>query len=495
MVQQLVATRNCGADLDEATIDAGKACRLMDERPNLLLITTHDLGRWLNCYGVSTVQSPHLDALAGDGIRFSGAFCSAPQCSPSRASLFTGRYPHSNGVMGLVGSNYAFDLHPEERHLGQVLQAHGYTTALIGVHHECAADSPARIRKRCGMETLVPDFPKGKAASAASLAAEALKLLAHYADGDQPFYLQLGFYEPHRQPSRTRHEQDYVGFLGDYVSPDDSQGVTVPGYLRDTPLAREEIAELQGAVHYLDAALGQILSSLRRLGLEENTLVLFTADHGAGLPRAKLTLYDPGIEIPLIIRLPARGWQGGRVQAELVSNVDVFPTLLDLVGIEVDTTVQGKSLVPLMDGHYYEPADAVFAEKTYHGYYDPMRCIRTERYKLVVNLTAGRMHQNCTQSWRPRSDPIVPLDLTDVTYAHPLVELYDLTDDPWELRNLAAESGQKQILEILLARLCDWMKKTADPLLLGPIRSPMHDKAIETLNTSLHVHQTTGRTS
>ncbi len=112
-------------------------------RPNLLLITCHDLGRFLGCYGNETVQSPALDRLAAEGVRFTQAFCTAPQCSPSRASLFTGRYPHSNGVMGLTHAQFAWDLHPDERHLGQILREAGYTTALAG-----STTSRARGRRR-----------------------------------------------------------------------------------------------------------------------------------------------------------------------------------------------------------------------------------------------------------------------------------------------------------------------------------------------------------
>lgn len=459
-----------------------------NQRPNILLITCHDLGRFLGCYDVSTVRTPYLDGLAADGVRFTQAFCVAPQCSPSRATLFTGRYPHSNGVMGLTGPGYGWDLKSEEQHLGQILQATGYATALVGVHHESRGSSSAQIVERCGMEELVPDQAGSKTLRADILSQEALKLLARYANQGRPFYLQLGYYEPHRQPARERKEPDYVGFIGDYIDPDDELGVTIPGYLRDTPQAREELAELQGAVRFVDAAIGHVLEGLRNLGLEENTLVLFTADHGVALPRAKLTLYDPGIEIPLILRLPNRGWLGGRTYSELVSNVDVFPTLLDLLGIPMQSSVQGRSLLTLLDGHNYKCRDVIFAEKTYHGYYDPMRCIRTEQYKLIVNFSSARVFANCTQSWRPRADPMVPVDLSVITLAHPLIELYDLTSDLWELHNLSDDPDYGDLRLSLLARLHEWMYETEDPLLHpGPIAPPMHHWAVEALESASRI--------
>jgi arylsulfatase A-like enzyme len=461
---------------------------LSNERPNILMITCHDLGKWLGCYGTPTVRTPHLDALAADGILFEQPFCVAPQCSPSRATLFTGRYPHSNGVLGLTGPGCGWDLNPTEEHLGQVLRAAGYRTALVGVHHESRSGSSAEIAKRCGMEELFPTVPGGKAPPAEILSNKALDLLSGYATEGHPFYLQLGYYEPHRQPAQDKKEHDYVGWIGDYIEPDDELGVTVPGYLRDTPGAREEIAELQGAIHYVDAAIGQVLTGLRELSLETNTLVLFTVDHGIAFPRGKLSLYDAGIEVPLILRLPSRGWVGGSKYSELASNVDLFPTLLELLDLRPRNKMQGRSLLGLLDQQAYEPREAIFAEKTYHGYYDPMRCIRTDRYKLIVNFSSGKVFANCTQSWRPRAEPMVPANLSRVTLMHPLIELYDLSEDPWELNNVAEDPHYTDQRQELLARLHHWMLETKDPLLRPwAIAPPMHYSALERLESASHL--------
>ncbi len=458
-------------------------------RPNILLITCHDLGRFLGCYGVATVRTPNLDVLAADGVRFTRAFCAAPQCSPARSALFTGRFPHSNGVMGQTNEPFDWDLKPDEQHLGQALHAAGYATALVGVYHEGGGDTVADIAGRTGMEQVVRvprlrhvEKHDERAFRGDAISDVALSVLASLSAQGRPFYLQVGYLEPHRLLAQERGEPDYLGFIGDYIAPDATLGVTVPPYLGDTAQAREELAELQGAVHYVDACIGRVLAGLRDLRLEDNTLVLFTTDHGIGLPRAKCTLYDPGIETALIMRLPSQGWTGGRTQTELVSGVDIFPTLLDLAGISVPARVQGCSLLPLLDGQSYTPRDAVFAEMTFHLYYNPMRCVRTQTHKLIVNFCAAPFLMDASQSWRPRTEPLVPAK-PPIVY-HPLVELYDLVNDPWEQRNVADAPGMQDVQRSLLALLSDWMVTTEDPLLHGPVTEPTHGRALAVLRAA-----------
>lgn len=443
----------------------------MSTPPNVLIVTCHDLGRFLGCYGVPTVRTPHLDALAAGGVRFRRAFSTAPQCSSARAALFTGRYPHANGVLGLTHGEFGWDLHPGERHLGQVLREAGYVTGLIGVHHESRGGDPTRVRERCGLDELVPPG-RGDEVSAHALAS-----LGRHAEAGRPFFLHLGYHEPHRAPAPD--EPDYMGFLGGYVAPDEELGVTLPPYLRDEPGARRELAEIQGAVRYVDAAVGRVLAGLRELGLEENTLVVVTTDHGLAVPRAKCSLYDPGIETALIARLPIRGWTGGRALDPLVSNVDLFPTVLELAALPVPAAVHGRSLRPLLDGEAFTPHDAVFAEMTYHDYYDPLRGVRTDGHKLIVNFAAAPSFMDPSQSWRPRSRPVVPAD--PPTAFHPLVELYDLAVDPLERTNLAADPAQDGVRRDLLGRLHAWMAGTDDPLLAGAVTSPRHRSAVAAL--------------
>jgi N-sulfoglucosamine sulfohydrolase len=434
---------------------------MSQDATSIVLITCHDLGRFLRCYGVPTVRTPNLDRLASEGVRFSNAFATAPQCSSSRASIFTGRYPHANGVLGLTHGEFGWDMHPGEVHLAQLLGSHGYTTSMIGILHE------AREIERCGFDHV---FRPGH--DAWETTERAVHMLREMTDRKEPFYLQLGYHEPHRVPARTDFDADYLGFSGYYMQGDDRDGITIPPYIVDDEGARVEMAEIQGAVHYLDQAVGNVLDEIDRLGISDQTLVIFTTDHGLALPRAKCSLYDPGLEGAMLMRLPARGWSTGNVVTGLVSNVDLFPTILEAANLQVPGNVQGVSLAPLIEDSHASGRDCIYGEITYHDYYQPQRCIRTDRYKLIANFTTAPAFMDPSQSWHRRVRPVFPADPA-LAYGLPL-ELYDLTEDPNEWKNLATDPDHKAIGRELQGRLAEWMTETDDPLLEGPVMSPRH---------------------
>ncbi|MFJ8927354.1 sulfatase [Streptomyces sp. NPDC102364] len=448
----------------------------MQRRPNILLIHCHDLGRHLACYGAKTVNSPRLDWLSARGVTAERMFASAPQCSPSRASLFTGRWPHSNGVMGLTHADFAWDLHEGERHLASRLHEAGYHTELIGVHHESRVKDDASIAQDLGFDSVRTG---GAAPEVAERTNSALDRLAAH---DQPFYLQVGFHEPHRIPGR-QDPPGIQGFIGDHMEPDDSLGVEIPPYLRHDASAREEIAELQGAIRCMDAGVGQILDRLDALGLTDDTLTLFTTDHGLALPRAKCSLYDPGLEVAFIAHWPGGGWTGGRRLTDLLANVDVVPTLLealDLTEGEAAPRIQGRSFLGLLDGREdAEGRTEIFGELTYHDYYDPRRCVRTERYKLIANFSSAPGFMDPSQSWQHRCTA-VDAGLGHEDY-HPSVELYDLHADPVELDNLAERPELTPVRAELLAQLTAWMQEGSDPLLHGAVAGPLHHRTMDAL--------------
>lgn len=424
----------------------------MDQRLNVVILVPHDLGQHLGCYGIEAVHSENIDHLAAAGVRFENSFCTAPQCSPSRASIFTGRYPHSNGVMGLTHGDFAWDFNPGERHLSEILCQAGYHTALMDYGHEQQRGK----EKRCFDEVL----PGGDGLERAK---HAVAFFQRHKNDEKPFFLEIPFDETHR------------GEIGFEAAPDwRDKGIYVPPYIVDESSSREEFAGFQGLVRKLDEAVGRILAGLEDTSLAENTLFVFTSDHGIPFPRAKCSLYDPGLQVPLILWQKGAPWANGVVYDQMISNIDYLPTVLDFAGVPIPGNVQGCSFAPLLVGGTYEKNPAIFGEMTYHDYYDPRRCIRTGEFKLIVNFTAAPFFMDPSQSWRPKCITVNP---ENPSYAyHPPVELYDLKNDPLEFNNLADAPDYAPYRRALLDELNAWMQATHDPLLEGVPVSPIHRK-------------------
>ena len=416
------------------------------KHPNIVVVICHDLGRQLGCYGVDYIRSPRIDAFADNSTRFENSFCAAPQCSPSRAAFWTGRFPHANGVVGLTHAGFANDLNSDERHLAQIIGDAGYETHLFGSQHE------ARTAERCGHDVI---HGGGNCREVASRVAAYLKENGH--DG-RPKFLEICFQEPHRPFNRGE-----IGlFSGDEVS-------SLP-YLPDIPSVREDLVDMEASVASADAAFGIILDALQDSEFRENTMIVFTADHGIPFPLAKMTLYDAGIEIPLIISMPDQ--DRGEVKSEFVSNVDFVPTILELLSMEAPSNLHGVSYAGLINRDTCESRDAIFAEKTYHTYYDPMRCIRTNRFKFIANFEYAPW-QETPPDYRNNAKGYVEVQLAvDVpgqSWYHPPFELFDLIKDPYEKRNLAEDENYRETRDDLIRRLYQWMVDTKDPLLNGPV--------------------------
>ncbi len=463
--RDFVKTIGIGASLSYITPKLKAANILSSQnpknKPNIVLITNHDIGQHIGCYGVKTVSTPSIDGLANEGMRFENSFCSAPQCSPSRASIYTGRYPHSNGVMGLTHWRFAWDLNPGEKHLATLLKEQGYQTALAGVMHE------ARDVRKIGFDHLDLDYHNY---TCDVVAEKAEKYLKDNQKAQKPFYLQIGFFEPHRP-------FDFGG-----AKPDDEKGVFVPPYLVDDADSQKEFAEYQGAIKNVDRAIGRIIRAVDKYNLRENTIFIYSADHGIPFPRAKCSIFDPGLQVPFIIRFPARGWTGGKVFKEMISNVDYLPTIMEAIGADIPENVQGKSFASLLDRRPYSPRKEIFGEMTYHEHYDPMRCIRTEKYKLIAYFSTAPFLMNPSQSYRPACITKEPPD-PSAAY-HDYLHLYDLQKDPLESKNLADDPAYSKVKKDLATRLFKWMKDTNDPLLKGAVTSPHHDKTLEILSLS-----------
>jgi N-sulfoglucosamine sulfohydrolase len=272
----------------------------------------------------------------------------------------------------------------------------------------------------------------------------------------EPFFLAVGFSDTHRE----------FGPLSDAGDP---RYCRPPEPLPDTPETREDMAHFMTSARAVDAKMGTVLAALERSGLAKNTLVICTTDHGLAFPRMKCTLTDSGTGVMLIMRGPG-GFEGGRVVDGLVSQIDIFPTLCELLGIEPPAWLQGVSLMPLIRGEAAEVRDEVFTEVNYHAAYEPMRAIRTGRWKYI-------------RRYDDREAPVLPncddSPTKSLWLEHGWAEtapdrdaIFDLVFDPNEAHNLVADPRAEPVLAELRARLDAWMRETDDPLLAGRIPAP-----------------------
>ena len=442
---------------------------MRDDSPNVLLIHCHDLGRYLGCYGAD-VNTPALDGLAADGAQFDQHYVTAPQCSPSRGSLMTGLYPHVNGLLGLAHGQW--ELRDDVTILPQYLGDAGYETHLFGLQHISQNTDWLGYDHVHSEGNLYPGVsPAVHHANRARSVANVVSTFLEKEAYDGPFFASVGFFEAHR----LEEENGRFGFDPTHYDGPDPDDVRPLPYLPDRRGIRIDLAELHGMIHAIDDGVATILDALSDNGRDDDTLVVFTTEHGIAFPRAKGCCYDPGIEAALLMRYPGVIEAGTRFD-DLLSNVDVLPTILDLVGMDVPGGLDGRSFAPLLTGDDYEPRERIFAEMTWHDMYNPMRAIRTEHYKYVRNcwhLPTVYLSKDvfATEAGREvREEYGVPL--------RPYEELYDLRDDPQESKNVVNEPRYEAVRDDLDRQLRTWMHETDDPLLDGPVPPGDYDEIV-----------------
>lgn len=419
----------------------------MTVRPNIIQITTHDSGRHFGCYGHPTLHTPNIDSLAADGVRLANYFAAAPICCASRASMLTGRYPQSHGLMDLCFPPFDWALKNDAQHITHILHGAGYRTLLFGFQHE------ALNLDRLLFDAVRVNYPP-LLVPCDRVAGEVAQFLRESAGAQQPFYAQVGFFETHTP----------FNFGG--AEPDTSKGIEIPPYLADVDTSRAAMAGYQGAIRKVDAALGVILDALRTSGLEQNTILVFTTDHGIEVPRSKWFLYDPGIAIGLVLRYPKENLTGGRHYDLLLSNVDYLPTMLELARIDIPAYIEGRSFAAGLRGQQAHPAqEAVFA--MFHQ--TNARCVRTALFKLIRYFDAA-----------------TDFHTVPVSYENSLrrrcikrVELFDLKADPHEFNSIAYQPEHADVQRRLDGMLWKWMESVHDPLLVGPVRTPAYEAAIK----------------
>jgi arylsulfatase A-like enzyme len=397
--------------------------------------------------------------------------------------------PHSNGMTGLAHRGWR--LNDYSHHILHTLRRVGYTSALFGTQHIVSHDQVDQI----GYDVALPDGTTQERTQAA------VSFLSN--SPPQPFFVSVGYFETHRPFHVAQPETE--GYAEDerYVSP--------PPTIPDTLETRRDMADFHASVRVLDRCYGQVLQALDDADLTGNTLVICTTDHGIAFPGMKCTLTDHGIGVLLIMRGP-REFSGGKAVDALVSHLDLFPTICDYLAIQPPPWLQGTSFLSprerLGEGHHiplppgerlgeglriplppgerlgeglderlgeglhqrHTIREEVYAEINYHAAYEPQRCVRTQRYKLIRRFDDREtaVLANCDDSlskevwlragWqtRPRQQEL----------------LFDLAFDPDEANNLALDPDYRDVLQAMRARLIRWMEATDDPLLAGPIPAP-----------------------
>jgi N-sulfoglucosamine sulfohydrolase len=435
-LQGMVATgvalqaKNAGAEIDSTA----------SFRPNIVYIHSHDSGRYLSPYGQS-VPTSNLQRLAQEGIVFRKAFSAAPTCSPSRAALLTGLYSHSNGMLGLA--HRGFSLNDYQQHIVHTLKPAGYTSVLAGLQHV------AKVPETIGYDKVLPH----KDTSAVHVAPAAVGFLD--SRPTSPFFLDIGFFETHREyPEATPEDK------ADY-SP-------LPRPIPDTEATRGDFARYRASARIMDEGVGKVLEAIDRNGFGENTLIISTTDHGISFPRMKCNLTDDGWGVSLIMRGPKL--PRAAVCDTLISQIDLFPTICDYIGVDHPAWLQGKSFLPVLAGQATEIREEVFAEVNYHASYEPKRAVRTARWKYIRRFGDRRtpVLPNCDDSpskelWLQAGWGSQVLDTES---------LYDLLFDPTEHANLINDPGHAQVAQEMRDRLHRWMVSTNDPLLRGPVAAP-----------------------
>ncbi len=416
-------------------------------RPHFVLFLADDLAwRDTGAYGSRTAKTPHLDRLASEGMRFTHAFAASPSCAPSRSALYTGLYPARNGAH----PNHSA-VRPGTRSLPHYLAPLGYRVVLAGKTHVKPPE--------CFPFELVKASLPSRELDLAAID----RVVAEHAGGARgPLCLVVGCMDPHVPWPENE------GY--------DPAAVDLPPRSVDTPETRAARARCFTGVTRMDRQLGGLLESLRRHGLDGNTLLFASADQGIQWPFAKWNLYDAGIRVPLVARWPGRVRAGSTTDA-LVSLIDLLPTMVEAAGGTPPEGIDGESFLPVLLGQKDVHRDAVFAHHTADGKMNdyPARCIRTATHKLILNLkpestytshitnhiaTSGRDYWD---SWvkRAETDPAAA-EIVRAYQHRPPDELYDLKLDLYETHNLLKVGQGREHARMLRRRLEQWMEDQSD---------------------------------
>jgi N-sulfoglucosamine sulfohydrolase len=432
---------------------------------NLLYFHTHDSGRYFRHYGYADAPGTFISRWALDSaLSFRNAFTPAPTCSPSRAALLTGSYPHSSGMLGLA--HRGFQLKDYRQHLASFLGEHGYHTVLSGVQHEAAAcfDHAAGAAKIGYIEDITADLkqsdPDGDATARwdRENSLRAAEWLGR--GGHTPFFLSAGMFATHREYPSGGHPGEEI----------DPEMLKPPSRINDSDENRRDHARFLKSLKQVDENFRIIMDALNKGPYGEDTLVLFTTDHGLALPFHKCNLNASGTGVALFMAVP--GLPPSRPFSDaLISTIDVFPTLCEVLGLPLPDHVEGESFAPCLYHPGKEHRDYMFGEVNFHTSFEPMRSVRSKSFSFIKNQ--DRRYPFVHLSNIDNSPPkklLMSGGLGEIR--KPSRELYHLVMDPLETVNLAEEPRYSATLLEMERLLADWQQRYADPLLQGEISPP-----------------------
>lgn len=439
-------------------------------RPNIILFVADDHGTdALGCYGNPVIETPNLDKLSAEGVRFTNAYCTSASCAASRSVILTGMYGHATGSYGHVHDYHHFSTYDHVASLPVLLEAAGYLTARIGKYHV----APEAVYR---FEEILEADPR----NTVEMAEKCKDVLV----SDQPFFLYFCTDDPHRgapfkpeqwdQPNNFGNKAE--GYAGVETKQYDPADVIVPDFLPDTKESREELAQYYQSVSRIDQGFGKLMAMLEASGKSENTIVIYISDNGIAFPGAKTTLYEPGIKLPCIVKDPSIASKG-RTNSAMISWVDLSPTILDMAEVDYSSTpFHGRSFKGILEQEEPVGWDEVNASHIFHEItmYYPMRVHRSGNHKLIWNIAWRFEYPFASDLWaastwqgiyRNEGEYFGKRKVQDYLF-RPEFELYDLSADPNESNNLALEEEHQALLDSMKEKMKAFQKKTADPWLI-----------------------------
>jgi N-sulfoglucosamine sulfohydrolase len=416
-----------------------------NDRPNILWILAEDFGPQLHCYGYPIVETPNLDRLASEGARFTRAFTTAPVCSASRSAFNTGVYQTTSGMHNHRSHRKdGYKLPAGIELVSDRLHQHGYFTANV---RDIAPGVRGAGKTDWNFDAPAKPFDG-----------------AHWRErkAGQPFFAQVNFSETHKGPAfvEARKQAKLV----------DPASVPLPPYYADHPVIRDEFANYLDTVNLLDRKVGVLLDELEKDGLLDNTIIFFMGDNGRCLLRGKQWLYDAGIHVPMMLRWPGVV-KPNTVREDPVLSLDMTATTLRAAGLPLPELFHGQALY----GDGVKQRDHIVAARDRCDMtVDRIRCVRDRQYKYIRNLMPDRPYTQFNRYIETQyptlnvmnklhaEDKLNPAQELFMAERKPEVELYDVSKDPHEVKNLAADANYNRILQRMSRQLDTWMKETAD---------------------------------